>query len=151
MNYSKPYGASNVIGTLSASNSSRRLIGICNNNNHVGVHNLLTDFHRVVRHANSSGDSTHLLYHLSYALQGENYNQCFINFHPLQQLLVATDGEGDSNPEYTKLPVNFFNVRWRIRSSCWFYSICPEQNQRGKYTHYKAQTKKGTHRILPRQ
>ena len=105
VNYSKPYGAGNVIGALPASDSSRQP-NRKYNNDHVGVHNLLNDFQRVVGHANSSGDSVHLLDHLPCALQEENYNQCFINFHPLQQLLVATDGEGDSDPEYTKLPVN---------------------------------------------
>ena len=101
MNYSKPYGAGNVINTLSASGSSNQPSRKYSNN-HVEVRNLLADFQRVTGYANSSGNSVHLLDHLTCAQAG-NYNQHFTSY---QQLLAATDDEGDSDPEYTKPPLH---------------------------------------------
>lgn len=104
INYSKPYGAGNVIDALSASGSSSQPSRKYSNNR-VKVRNLLADFQRVNGHATSNGDSVHLLDHLTCAQAG-NYNQHFISHPALEQLLVATDDEGDGDPEYTKPPLN---------------------------------------------
>ena len=104
INYNKSYGAGNVIDTLPASGSSNQPSSKYSNNR-VEVHKLLADIQRVTANANSSGDSVHLLDHLTCAQAG-NYNQHFISYPALGQLLVATDDEGGGDPEYTKPPLN---------------------------------------------
>ena len=101
VNYSKPYGAGNVIDTFSASGSSNQPSRKYSNSR-VEVCNLLADFQRVNGCANSSGDSVHLLDHPTCAQAG-NHNQYFISY---EQLLAATDDEGDNDPEYTKPPLH---------------------------------------------